>query len=130
VPGSILPDTNAFIALLAGDASVGAILDAADDVFLAAVVLGELTYGALDSRMADTDLARIQAVRDECRFAAVDEAVVAAYGRVRLGLRQRGRPIPENDIWIAATAIATGAAVLTRDEHFQAVDGLSLMSWT
>ncbi|MCK6533134.1 MAG: PIN domain-containing protein [Polyangiaceae bacterium] len=130
MPGSIIPDTNAFIALLAGDARVAAILDAAGDVLVSAVVLGELTYGALNSRMADTNLARIRALRDECRFAAVDEAVVAAYGRVRLDLKQRGRPIPENDIWIAATAIASGAAVLTRDEHFQEIDGLALMSWT
>lgn len=130
MPGSILPDTNAFIALLGGDAAVGGTLDSADEVLLSAVVLGELTYGALNSRRPDQNLARIQALRAECRFLAVDEAVVAAYGSVRLGLKHRGRPIPENDIWIAASAIVSGAPVLTRDDHFRAVNGLSLMSWT
>jgi tRNA(fMet)-specific endonuclease VapC len=51
------------------------------------------------------------------------------YAQIRHVLRVKGRPIPENDIWIAAVAIQYGLILLTRDAHFQAVDGLSLKSW-
>lgn len=126
MPGSLLPDTNAFIALLRGDPIVVDMLDSASEVVLSAVVLGEPTYGAMNSRATDANLKRLQDLRAECRFAPVDEAVVTSYGQVRLALKQKGRPIPENDIWIAATAIANGAVVLTEDLHFREIEGLVL----
>lgn len=126
MPGSLLPDTNAFIALLRGDPIVVDMLDSASEVVLSAVVLGELTYGAMNSRATDANLKRLQDLRAECRFAPVDEAVVTSYGQVRLALKQKGRPIPENDIGIAATAIANGAVVLTEDLHFREIEGLVL----
>lgn len=124
--GRLLPDTNAFIALLKGDAGLAEVLDGASEVLLSAVVLGELTYGALNSQRAEANLERLEGLRGQCRFAPVDDNVVQQYGRIRLALKRRGQPIPENDIWIAATAAASGATVLTDDEHFEAVEGLML----
>jgi predicted nucleic acid-binding protein len=43
---------------------------------------------------------------------------------VKQGLRRRGRPIPINDVWIAASCMEHGALILTLDAHFDAVDGL------
>ncbi|HKE23854.1 MAG TPA: PIN domain-containing protein [Bryobacteraceae bacterium] len=68
------------------------------------------------------------------RFAAglIDIAcdiVVREYGRLRQDLREQGRPIPENDMWIAATATRQGLALVTRDRHFLEADGLALASW-
>jgi tRNA(fMet)-specific endonuclease VapC len=51
------------------------------------------------------------------------------YGQIRLRLKAKGRPIPENDIWIAATALRYGLALVTRDDHFQEVDNLNLVRW-
>jgi tRNA(fMet)-specific endonuclease VapC len=51
------------------------------------------------------------------------------YGRVSHQLRVKGRPIPQNDIWIAALAIQHNLTVLTRDSHFAEVDGLATQSW-
>ena len=39
-------------------------------------------------------------------------------------LRRLGRPIPTNDMWIAATALQHGLAVFSNDGHFRAVPGL------
>lgn len=114
---------------MGGDSTVGEILDFADEVLLSAIVLGELTYGALNSRSPDDNIVKLTELRRECRFVPIDEAVVASYGRVRLLLKQRGRPIPENDIWICATALVHGASVLTHDAHFKEVDGLTLVAW-
>ena len=124
--GRLLPDTNAFIALLKGDAGLAVVLDGASEVLLSAVVLGELTYGALNSQRVEANLHRLESLRGQCRFAPVDDGVVRQYGRIRLALKRKGQPIPENDIWIAATAAASGATVLTDDEHFEAVEGLML----
>lgn len=114
---------------MGGDGAVGELLDLADEVLLSAIVLGELTHGALNSRSPDDNIVKLAELRRECRFAPVDEAVVATYGRVRLLLKQKGRPIPENDIWICATALANGASVLTHDAHFKEVEGLTIASW-
>lgn len=124
--GRLLPDTNAFIALLKGDAEVAALLDGAPDVLLSAIVLGELTYGALNSRRVEDNLERLGELHGRCVFAPVDEGVVRQYGAIRIALKRKGQPIPENDLWIAATAIHSGATLLTDDEHFDAVDGLAL----
>ena len=74
--GRLLPDTNAFIALLKGDADVAALLDGASDVLLSAIVLGELTYGALNSRRVEDNLERLSDLHDRCVFVPVDEGVV------------------------------------------------------
>ena len=47
------------------------------------------------------------------------------YGRIKAELRRKGKPIPENDIWIAAAAIQYGLTLVTRDRHFDFIDGLS-----
>jgi tRNA(fMet)-specific endonuclease VapC len=51
------------------------------------------------------------------------------YGRIAQQLRRKGRPIPQNDIWIAATALQYDLTLVTRDEHFKQVEGLALETW-
>jgi tRNA(fMet)-specific endonuclease VapC len=128
VAGRLLPDSNAFIALMRGDEGVVEIFDAAPEIVLSVVVLGELAYGAMNSRSVEGNLAKLAEVAAPCRLAPVDEQVAQAYARVRLALKRKGRPIPENDIWIAATALSVGADVLTDDAHFHEVEGLVLQA--
>ena len=59
----------------------------------------------------------------------VDAGVARRYGEVRDGLRRIGRPIPENDIWIVATALGYGLVLVTRDSHFEHVEGLRVDKW-
>lgn len=51
------------------------------------------------------------------------------YARVKLMTRDKGRPIPTNDAWIAALALEHDLPVLSRDSHFDAVDGIRRISW-
>jgi tRNA(fMet)-specific endonuclease VapC len=104
------------------------IFEAPSEVLLSVVVLGELTYGAMNSRSPDTNLAKLAQVASACRLASADEQVAREYARVRLALKRKGRPIPENDIWTAATAISMGGEVLTDDAHFREIEGLALRS--
>jgi tRNA(fMet)-specific endonuclease VapC len=128
VTGRVVPDSNAVVALLAGDASVAARLNAATEVLLAAAVLGELRYGALNSGRVEENLTRLDQFSSICRFAPVTEAVVHAYAELRVALKKQGRPVPENDIWIAATAKALDAVVITADAHFANFPGLAVES--
>ena len=49
-----------------------------------------------------------------------------SYALVYAGLRRKGQPIPSNDLWIAASTLEHGAALLSLDAHFAKVDGLRL----
>ena len=51
------------------------------------------------------------------------------YASIRNELRQKGRPIPENDLWIAALAIQYGLRIVSRDLHFDEVGGIDRVAW-
>lgn len=57
---------------------------------------------------------------------AVDETTAEFYAQVFFELRQKGRPIPSNDLWLAASALQHGLALATYDDHFSAISGLLL----
>lgn len=125
--GRLLPDTNAFIALTGGSQAVRAALEDADEVILAAAVLGELRYGALCSNSPARNMARVDEIAALCSFAPIDVVVVERYAEIRAVLKRAGQPIPENDIWIAATAHAHDAVVMTDDEHFKWIQSVRLV---
>ena len=52
------------------------------------------------------------------------------FARIAAALRAKGRPIPTNDIWIAAHAMETGAELLSFDDHFESIDGLAWVPLT
>ena len=58
-----------------------------------------------------------------------DTATARQYGLIKNLLRTKGRPIPENDIWIAAVAQQYQLTLISRDEHFREVDGLLRENW-
>lgn len=61
--------------------------------------------------------------------AAEISASVVTLGELKNELRRKGRPIPENDIWIAATALQHGLTLVTRDSDFEHVEGIDRESW-
>jgi tRNA(fMet)-specific endonuclease VapC len=60
---------------------------------------------------------------------ACDAETAQHYGRIRNVLLAKGRPIPENDIWIAASARQHGLTLVTRDGHFGSVEDLIVERW-
>ena len=69
------------------------------------------------------------------RFAAVNEILhcdaktAKYYGLIKQKLRQKGQPIPENDIWIAAIAQQYDLTLVSRDKHFSKIEGLQIEIW-
>lgn len=123
---SILVDTNAYAAFKRGDVEALAIVRAADAIGISAVVLGELLSGfALGAREADNrrELSEFLA-SPRVSLLPVTEDTAGFYARVYQGLRRKGKPIPTNDLWIAATALQHGFAVFSYDRHFAEIDGL------
>jgi tRNA(fMet)-specific endonuclease VapC len=127
--GSFLLDTNIVIAFFQEDQSVVEHLKAADELFVPVVVLGELHYGARKSGQALVNVARIESFEAVVSVLPVNTATAAHYGMIKAALRAKGRPIPENDIWIAAVALQHDLPVVSRDEHFREIDALALVRW-
>jgi tRNA(fMet)-specific endonuclease VapC len=59
----------------------------------------------------------------------IDEATSIEYGKVKSSLRKKGSPIPENDIWIASIAKSQKITLVTRDKHFNEIEGLKTKVW-
>lgn len=128
--GRVLLDTNIVIALLTGDGAVVRHLGQAQEVFVPAIVLGELFFGAAKSSRPGENLAIVEEFAAGRRIIGSDVGVAREYGRLKQWLRSRGRPIPENDVWIAATALHYGLTLVSRDAHFSAIEGLATAGWS
>ena len=127
--GKYLLDTNIVIAIFAGDRAVLDPLAQSNDIFLPTIVLGELYYGARKSTLIDANICRIDELAASSALLGCDIDTARHYGTIKNDLRAKGRPIPENDIWIAAVAQQHGLTLVSRDKHFNEVDGLSLQVW-
>jgi tRNA(fMet)-specific endonuclease VapC len=127
--GRLLLDTNIVIALFARDLAVAEHLDEAEEVSIASIVLGELYFGARRSGRMKENLARIDEFAVNSAVLGCDAETARYYGEIKNTLREKGRPIPENDIWIAAIALQYDLTLITRDAHFEEVDGLKAESW-
>jgi tRNA(fMet)-specific endonuclease VapC len=127
--GRFLLDTNILIALLEGDDAVLSNLDLAPEVFVPAVALGELFFGAAKSGRPAENTARVERFASGRAIVSADFEVAREYGRLKQYLKKKGRPLPENDIWIAAAAKCHGMVLVTRDRHFHEVEDLHTADW-
>ena len=125
MPGELLLDTNIVIALFGGEQQVTDRVAAATMVFVPAVALGELYYGAEKSGRAIENIERVRLFAEATAVLTCDDLTAREYGRIKLALRVKGRPIPENDIWIAAVAVQHDLTLLSKDDHFREVAGLN-----
>jgi tRNA(fMet)-specific endonuclease VapC len=122
-------DTNIVIALFAQDANVLQQLGQAAAVFIPSIVLGELYYGAQKSARSEANVQRVTEFAAQSAVLVCDTETAQHYGQTKDRLRAKGRPLPENDIWIAALAMQHGLTLVSRDAHFQEVEGLSVVAW-
>lgn len=120
-------DTNEAIAVLNDSGNAGQWVTAYAAVHLPVPVVGELRFGAMNSRRAGDNRQRVEALVACCTVLDVNVTTADVYATIRLGLKQAGRPIPENDVWIAALCIQHGLPLASADEHFAHVRGLELV---
>ena len=122
----VLIDSNAYSAFMLGAADVVDVVAHADKLYWSSTVLGELLDGFAASTRAPQNRAGLAQFLDSARVEVLPVTALTAdsYALVYAGLRRNGQPMPSNDLWIAASALEHGAALLSRDAHFSQVDGL------
>jgi len=123
---SIFIDTNAYVAFKQGNADVLDILRYADTIGISSIVLGELIAGFTFGSKTKKNLHELQEFLNTPRVKifSVDEVTASFYGRIYTLLRNKGKPIPTNDLWIAAITLQHGFKLCSFDTHFSAVENL------
>ena len=127
--GKFLLDTNVIIALFAKEPVVHERLSNADEVFVPCIALGEMYFGAYKSLRIKENLARINEFVLNSTVLACDTDTAKKYGDIKNQLKEKGQPLPENDIWIAAVAQQYDLTLITRDTHFHIIENLKIESW-
>ncbi len=90
------------------------------------IVIGELYFGANKSIQTAKRVQEIEQLKGLATILDISESTAKIYGEIKIQLSRKGRPIPENDIWIAAIAKEHGLTLLTKDKHFKNLEGISI----
>lgn len=125
-----LLDTNIVVPFLNGDQAMIARIKNLPIIQLPFIVLGELYYGAYKSTQGRQNIAKIKEfIGAHCEIYYASEITLEIYGKIKQLLSKKGRPIPENDIWIAAVAKEHNLSLVSRDKHFAHINGLEIIVW-
>ena len=129
IGNSFLLDTNIVSAWLQGDTAIADNIDKATAVYIPIIVIGELYYGASFSAQVQKNTENVKKITSRYQILSIDEETTVMYGKIKASLRKKGKPIPENDIWIAAIAMQFNLSLVTRDKHFTEIKGMLLEAW-
>jgi tRNA(fMet)-specific endonuclease VapC len=125
----VILDTNGLSAAADGDAELEPILRRAQEVAIPVIVVGEYRYGISHSRDRALYEEWLAEYLSAFRVLNVDEETAASYSAIRTELKKAGTPIPSNDVWIAALCRQHSMPLLSRDRHFDAVQGVTRLTW-
>lgn len=116
----ILLDTSAYSAFMRGRQEIKEALQLADSIAVNPIVLGELQAGFRHGRHSEKNRNTLRQFLSSPRVHVVsmDEETAERYAVILNGLWMIGRPIPTNELWIAASAMQYGLTILTTDAHF------------
>lgn len=123
----LLLDSNAYSHLKRGHRRIADLIRGAEEILVPAVVVGELLYGFRQGSRFEQNVREMHAflAHPAVTFAPTSLATADRYAAIAVMLRTKGRPIPSNDIWVAAHAMEIGADLVSYDRHFDEVDGLA-----
>jgi predicted nucleic acid-binding protein len=103
-----------------------------EDIFLPAIVIGELTYGFMKGTRQQFNERKLKEVIKKLNIEIIDvnQNVSRKYAIIYLSLVNKGTKIPINDVWIAACCMEVGGTLITRDRHFQHIDQIETVFLT
>lgn len=125
--GRVALDTEVCIKFLNGDRNIESLLHSYSEFHLPVVVVGELMYGAMNSKHVAQNLARHKRLIQKSDILEIKETTAAVYAKARIALKKAGKPIPENDLWIASICIENKIPFISSDVHFTYIDHLKLV---
>ena len=123
----LLLDSNAYSAFMRGNRQVLDLVRTAEEVLFSAIVVGEQLFGFRQGTRFERNLEELRSFLQRPYVSLVPVGPVTSdrYSRIMTSLKAQGRPIPTNDVWIAAHAMETGADLVSADSHFEYVDGIA-----
>jgi predicted nucleic acid-binding protein len=124
---NILLDTNAYAAFKQGQPEAVEILQRAPSIGINSIVLGELLGGFAAGQRVEENRHELRLFLASPRVVVlqISENTAEHYATVYLNLRRKGKPIPTNDMWIAASALQHRFVIFTYDRHYTHIDGLT-----
>ena len=124
----ILIDTNAYAAFKKNETDAVSTFKTVEYIGVNIIVLGELLSGFKGGNKEATNRKELEQFLDSPRVNLIqlDEETAEFYARVYWDLKRQGKPVPTNDLWVAASAMRHGLALFSYDEHFDNIDGLIL----
>ncbi len=123
-------DTNIYCDFAEGiSQTVDTLADLGNNLFMPAIVIGELSYGFAKGRRRIANERKLDEIIRflDIRIVDVTRSVASKYGLIYSSLVRKGRKIPLNDVWIAACCMEVGGTLLTRDHHFEYVDQIDTL---
>ena len=122
-------DTNALSAYLDKTPEAVDIVSEARELAIPVIVAGEFAFGIAQSRHREAYERSLQRMLDRCTVLSIGIETARHYAAIRLELKSAGKPIPANDVWIAALSRQHALPVMSRDTHFDLVGGLRRRNW-
>ncbi|MBI5212963.1 MAG: type II toxin-antitoxin system VapC family toxin [Nitrospirae bacterium] len=126
----ILIDTNAYAAFKRTDPHALQVFRTVEYIGINIVVLGELLGGFKGGSKEAKNKKELEQFLDSPRVYIIqmDEETAEFYAKIYWDLKKKGKPIPSNDIWLAASSMRHGLSLFTYDEHFNGIGGLILFN--
>ncbi|MCR4743155.1 MAG: PIN domain-containing protein [Treponema sp.] len=121
-----LVDTNVIIRFFKGETELFSLFDDMDNLYISSISVGELMYGAELSKKTDFNKENYFNFCQQMKVIYPDLEIAKSYGKIKASLKAKDKPIPENDIWIAATCHAADLTLITADSDFDFVDEISV----
>lgn len=122
-------DTNALSAVADGEPSAMELVAGAERVAVPVIVLGEYRLGIAQSRHRTTYESWLREWIAAVTVLDIDDGTTHSYSAIGLELKKKGKPIPANDLWIAALCRQHSLPLVSRDRHFDFVHGLRRLNW-
>jgi predicted nucleic acid-binding protein len=125
----LILDTNALSAYLDRTPEAVEVVSRARALAIPVIVAGEFAFGIAQSRHREEYERSLQRMLDRSTVLDIGIETARHYAAIRLELKGAGKPIPANDLWIAALSRQHAIPVMSRDSHFDFVGGLRRRTW-
>jgi len=122
----VLIDTNIYSLAMKGDKDIIDTLRKIDQIGISTISIGELFSGFKGGKYEEKNKNEVDIFLDSPRviILTIDVETADYYASILNDLREKGTPIPTNDIWIAASAFQNGFKLFSKDKHFNFISGL------
>ncbi|OQY04621.1 MAG: hypothetical protein B6I20_02685 [Bacteroidetes bacterium 4572_117] len=115
-------DTNVAVGFLRGIKDIEKKVLNFDAIYLPVIVCGELLFGAVNATKKEENLIKTRKFINNCKILSINYLISEQYANIRADLKSIGKPIPENDIWIAAVCSINNIPLFSHDKHFKNIN--------